>query len=199
MDPTSRVADNTPTPSPSPHPHHQGEGGSEGPKSLRRTFSQDEEEERTAGSGIDLLSEEAFCPPGNAPGGGEGGASPPEPEQESHDLSDKENADSLLKGGATETSLKVIDGQEKDVAEEKDMGVDKSNEKDVGVASERDVGVAEEGVAPAVEKQVSEMERVVEVNPTYAKYIMEKQKASKELRLKSKTSFSPSPFKPVFF
>ena len=165
-------------------------GGSGVPKSLLRTFSQDEEEVRTAGSGTDLLAEEAFYPTGSPPEEGgvvsEGGVDfqlEQEVESGSHDLSEDHKEENPVFHEQPEADGGVADQNSKEgVAGEEEGGV--VAEKDVGAAGEGEKGVSEE-------KQLSEMERLAEVNPTYAKYIMEKKKASEELRLRSTSDFLP--------
>jgi hypothetical protein len=123
-----------------------------------RTFSEDVEEEKTAGSGTDVLAElgvvESTSLGDGAQPGSDGG------EAESRDLSQEEDehvpCTQVLEGGGG-------------VGEE------------VGVANGK-VGVAntEEG-----RKVLSDMEMAAKANPAYEKYLMEKRQMSEELKQRS--------------
>ena len=132
----------------------------EPPKSPHRTFSEEVEEERTAGSGTDLLTEQGECPVGGG-------------------------ADAVSDGAAEEGS--------QDVSNEEDEHVERTQVLEGGDVSgaDEEVGVAsgEEGSSGSGKekegKEQLEVEKVVDANPAYAKYLLEKRQMSEELKQRS--------------
>ena len=132
----------------------------EPPKSPHRTFSEEVEEERTAGSGTDLMTEQGECPVGGG-------------------------ADAVSEGAAEEGS--------QDVSNEEDEHVERTQVLEGGDVSgaDEEVGAAsgEEGSPGSSKekegKEQSEVEKVADANPAYAKYLLEKRQMSEELKQRS--------------
>lgn len=135
---------------------------------LKRTFSDDDEEERTAGSGTDLLSEVTFSTISTGQGdkddiglgGGMEGMANPSLQDGLHDLSQSD--EHLSRDQVMESCDLVVEDRD-------DEGVSGDTEKGEG---KEERGSSEAG----------------EVDSTYAKYLMERRKESEELRLRSKST-----------
>ncbi len=154
------------------------------PRPRQSTFSEDEEEERTAGSGVDLNGatpgEDENTTEVPAKGGVEersgrgnedGETVRPDVEVDKKAAVDADN----VEDGSKVSQFGIGKGtKEENVQEKSDPG-------EVGVAKDAD---SKEGVV--VDEGDKEMQELLRVNPTYAKYVLERRKQAEELRLRSK-------------